>query len=79
MTTNATWAIVGFTFGGIFLLLALVSTLSKVTLVVFNPWLLRELRYRDQPRAFTTVVFLYWLLGAAGVAGDMAALAGLRL
>jgi hypothetical protein len=80
MIANATAVIVAFIFAAIFLLLALVSTVSKVTLVLFNPWLLRQLRYCDQPRTFTAVVFVYWLLGAVGLAAGIAALTGaLRL
>ena len=69
-------AAIGLVIGGIFLLLALVSTVSKVTLVVFNFWPLREIKYRDQPRTFTAIVFLYWLLGAVGVAVGITVLAG---
>lgn len=76
MTAHATTGIVALIFGAVFLLLALVSTFSKVTLVMFNPWLFRQLRYHDQPRAFTAIVFLYWLLGAVGIAVAIAVLTG---
>lgn len=76
MESNATAAVIGFVAGGVFLLAALLSTLSKVTLVLFNPWLLRQVRYQDQPRTFTAVVLLYWLLGVFGVAAAVATLAG---
>jgi hypothetical protein len=74
MNSSATAAVIGFVFGGIFLLLALFSTLSKVTLSLFNPWLFRRVSYHEQPRTFAAVVFLYWLLGAAGI---IVAIAGL--
>jgi hypothetical protein len=72
---HATVSIVGFIFGALFLLLALVSTVSKVTLVLFNPWLLRELRYRHQPRTFIAVVLIYWLLGALALVVGISTLA----
>jgi hypothetical protein len=73
--TSATTAVLGFVFGGIFLLFAVVSTVSKVTLVVFNPWLLRQVRYRDQPRAFIVIVSIYWVLGGVGISVAIAAIA----
>ena len=79
MNSNAA-AIIGLVIGGGFLVAALASTLSRVTLSVFNPWLLREVRYREHPRAFVALVLIYWLVGLAGVGTGMAALCGgLRL
>jgi hypothetical protein len=78
--THTTVAIIAFIFGGSFLLLALISTFAKVTFIVLNPWLLRELRCRDQPMAFAVTVFLYWLLGAGGTAiGIVMLIAGIAL
>jgi hypothetical protein len=76
MESNATASVIGFVAGGAFLLVALFSTLSKVTLVLFNPCLLRQVRYQDKPRTFTAVVLLYWLFGILGVAAAIASLAG---
>lgn len=67
MQNTSAMALVGLVFGAVFLVLAFVSTVSKVTLSVFNPWLGRQVRHRDQPRTFIAVVFLYWLIGAAAV------------
>jgi hypothetical protein len=67
MQNSSEMALVGLVFGAVFLVLALVSTISKVTLSAFNPWLGRQIRYRDHPRTFIAVVFLYWLMGAASV------------
>jgi hypothetical protein len=67
MQNNSAMALVGLVFGAVFLVLAFLSTVSKVTLSVFNPWLGRQIRYRDQPRTFIAVVFMYWLIGAAAV------------
>lgn len=74
MNWHPTAGIAGFVFGGLFLLLALYSTLSKVTFVILNPWLLRPLRHRDQPSVFIAVVILYWLLAGAGVLFGIAVL-----
>jgi len=60
-------ALVGVLFGVMLLVLAFVSTISKVTLSIFNPWLGRQIRFRNRPRTFVAVVFFYWLTGAAGV------------
>jgi hypothetical protein len=57
-----------------FLLVALFSTLSKATLVLFTPWLLRQVKYHDQPNTFRVVVFAYWLLGLGGIVAAFAAL-----
>lgn len=76
MDSNVTAAVIGFILGGIFLLVALFSTVSKVTLGLFNPWLLREVAYRDRPRTFPAVVCLYWFLGVSGVAIAIATIAG---
>ena len=79
MNTSAA-AIIGIVLGGGFLVAALASTLSRVTLSVFNPWLLREVRYREHPRAFVALVLFYWLFGLLGVGTSLAALCGgLRL
>ena len=67
--------LVGLILGGVFVLLALASTVSKVTLSVFNPWLGWQIRYSDRPRAFIALVLLYWLIGVAGVV--MAVVSGL--
>jgi hypothetical protein len=67
MRNDLAMAVIGLLFGAVFLVLALVSTISKVTLSVFNPWLGRQIRHRDEPRTFIAVVFVYWLLGAAAV------------
>ena len=67
MHNNSAMALVGLVLGGVFLLLAFVSTVSKVTLSVFNPWLGRQIRHRDHPRTFISVVFGCWLMGAAAV------------
>lgn len=77
MSWHPTVGIAGFVFGGPFLLLALYSTLSKVTVVIFNPWLLRPLRHRDQPKMFIAVVILYWLLASVGVFFGIAVLTSL--
>jgi hypothetical protein len=76
MNSSATAAIIGLILGGGFLIAALASTLSRVTLSVFNPWLLREVRYREHPRAFVALVLFYWLFGLAGVGTSIAALLG---
>jgi hypothetical protein len=79
MNSNAA-AIIGLVLGGGFLVAALASSLSRVTLSVFNPWLLREVRYSEHPRAFVALVLLYWLFGLSGVGTSIAALCGgLRL
>jgi hypothetical protein len=76
----STAGIIGLIMGGGFLLAALASTLSRVTLSVFNPWLLREVRYSEHPRAFVALVLFYWLFGLVGVGTGIAALfGGLRL
>jgi hypothetical protein len=67
MHSDSAMALVGLVFGAVFLVLAFASTVSKVTLSVFNPWLGRQIRHRDHPRTFIAVVFVYWLLGAAAV------------
>jgi hypothetical protein len=67
MQNNSGIVLVGLVFGAVFLVLAFLSTISKVTLIIFNPWLGRQIRYRDHPRTFIAVVFFYWLMGAAGV------------
>ena len=67
MHNDSAMALIGLVFGAVFLVLAFVSTISKVTLSVFNPGLGRQIRHRDHPRTFIAVVFVYWLLGAAAV------------
>ena len=80
MNSNATLAVIGLVFGAVFLVVALASTLSKVTLSVFNPWLLREVRHREHPGAFVALVLVYWALGLLGIVSGIAALSGgLRL
>jgi hypothetical protein len=80
MNSSATAAVIGLVLGAGFLVAALASTLSRVTLSVFNPWLLRQVRYREQPRAFVALVLFYWLFGLAGVGTGIAAMfGGLRL
>ena len=80
MTANSTAAIIGLVCGLGFLAVALASTLSRVTLSLFNPWLLRQVRRSEHPRAFLALVLFYWLIGLAGVGVGIAALAGgLRL
>jgi hypothetical protein len=76
MNGSATAAIVGLVLGGGFLAAALASTLSRVTLSVFNPWLLREVRHSEHPGAFVALVLLYWALGLAGVGSGIAGLVG---
>jgi len=76
MESSATASVIGFVAGGAFLLVALFSTSSKVTLVLLSPWLLRQVRYQDKPGTFTVVVLLYWFLGILGVAAAIASLAG---
>jgi hypothetical protein len=68
MQEKSAMALVGLVFGAVFLVLAIVSTVSKVTVNVFNPWLGHQIRHREYPRTFIAVVFLYWLLGVAAVA-----------
>jgi hypothetical protein len=68
--TSAT-ALIGLVVGGVFLVLAFIATVSKVTLSVFNPWLGRQIRHRDCPRTFIAVVFLYWLIGVAAEVGGI--------
>ena len=75
MNTSAA-AIIGIVLGGGFLVAALASTLSRVTLSVFNPWLLREVRYGERPKVFVALVLVYWLLGLLGVGSGIAALCG---
>ncbi len=73
-------AIIGIILGGGFVLAALASTLSRVTVSVFNPWLLHQVRYSEHPRAFVALVLFYWLFGLLGVGTGFAALCGgLRL
>lgn len=80
MTANATAAIIGLVLGLGLLAVALASTLSRVTLSLFNPWLLRQVRHSEHPRVFLALVLFYWLFGLAGVGVGIAALAGgLRL
>jgi len=74
--SSSSAAIIGLVLGGCFLLAALASTISKVTLSVFNPWLLREVRYGEHPRAFVALVLFYWLFGLAGVGTGIAAFCG---
>lgn len=66
MDGNATM-VIGFVLGAAFLLLALLSTISRITLSLFNPWLLRQVAYRDRPKTFVAVVCLYWFLGGSGL------------
>jgi type IV secretory pathway VirB2 component (pilin) len=75
MHNNSAMALVGLVFGAVFLVLAFASTVSKVTLSVFNPWLGRQIRHRDHPRTFITVVLIYWLFGAAAVVFAIVSLA----
>jgi hypothetical protein len=80
MNDSATAALIGLVLGGGFLAAALASTRSKVTLCVVNWWLLREVRYREHPRAFVALVLFYWLFGLLGVGTGIVALCGgLRL
>ena len=65
MQDNSAIALLSIVFGVVFLLVAVASTVSKVTLSLFNPWLGRQIRYRDHPRTFIAVVFFYWLFGTA--------------
>ena len=67
MQNNSGMVVLGLVFGAVFLLVANASTVSKVTLGLFNPWLGRQIRYRDHPRTFIAVVFFYWLIGVAAV------------
>jgi hypothetical protein len=67
MHDNLPMTLLGIVLGAVFLLVATASTISKVTLGPFNPWLGRQIRYRDHPRAFVAVVFVYWLFGAAAI------------
>ena len=67
MNQTSAMAVLGIVFGAVFLLVAIASTVSKVTLSLFNPWLGRQIRYRDHPRTFIAVVFFYWLFGAAAI------------
>ena len=67
MSDDSLMRLAGLVIGDLFLLLALASTISRVTLSVFIPWLGRQIRYRERPRAFIALVLLYWLLGAAAV------------
>jgi len=66
MNLGATAGIIGLVLGGGFLVAALASTLSRVTLSVFNPWVLHEVRYREHPKVFVGLVLFYWLFGLAG-------------
>ena len=80
VTADATAATTGLVFGLGFLAVALALTLSRVTLSMFNPWLLRQVRHSEHPRAFLALVLAYWVFGLAGVGLSIAALAGgLRL
>jgi amino acid transporter len=54
-------------FGAVFLLVAIASTFSKITLSLFNPRLGRQVRYRENPRTFIALVFSYWLIGIVAV------------
>lgn len=76
MEAKAIMTLFGFVMGGLFLLVALLSTRHKVTLVLFNPWLLRQVRYHDRPRTFAAIVLLYWLLGMLGVGAAVASCSG---
>ncbi|MCX6924762.1 MAG: hypothetical protein NT154_16340 [Verrucomicrobia bacterium] len=67
MHNDSAMTLIELAFGAVFLVLAFVSTLSKVTLSAFNPWLGRQIRHSDHPRTFIAVVFVYWLLGAAAL------------
>ncbi len=67
MKDNLAVALLGIVFGAVFLLVAIASTFSKVTLSLFNPWLGRQIRYREHPRTFIAVVFFYWLFGVAAI------------
>ncbi len=75
MHSDSATALIGLVIGAAILLLAFVSTISKVTLSVFNPWLGRQIRQRDHPRTFIAVVSVYWLLGAAAVVVAIVSLA----
>lgn len=75
MHSDSATALIGLVIGAAILLLAFVSTISKVTLSVFNPWLGRQIRQRDHPRTFIAMVFVYWLLGAAAVVVAIVSLA----
>jgi len=78
MHNGSSLALVGLVLGAVFLVLAFASTVSKVTLSVFNPWLGRRIRHRDHPRTFITVVLVYWLFGAATVVFAIVSLATRR-
>jgi len=67
MQDNSTMAFLGLVFGAVFLLVAIASTISKVTLSLFNPWLGRQVRYRENPRTFIALVSSYWLIGIVAV------------
>ena len=73
-------AIIGIVVGVGFMVVALASTLSRITISLFNPWLLREVRHAEHPKAFVALVLTYWLLGLLGVGSGIAGLCGgLRL
>jgi hypothetical protein len=67
-------AVLGLVFGVVFLLVAVASTVSKVTLWLLRPGLGREIRYSENPRMFIAVVFIYWLVGIAVVVGAIVSL-----
>ena len=67
MHSDSAMAPIGLILGAAILVLAFVSTVSRDTLSVFNPWLGRQIRHGDHPRTFITVVIVYWLLGAVAV------------
>jgi hypothetical protein len=56
-------------FSIVLIILALFSTLSKVTLVifVFGTQILREVRYENEPKLFKLLVLSYWFAGTLGV------------
>lgn len=78
MLNDTSMALVGLVVGALFLVLAFASTVSKVTLSVLNPWLGRQISYRDHPRTFITLVFAYGLIGVAAVVITIVSLASGR-
>ena len=72
MNENSAIAFLGVVVGIVFLLVALASTRSKVTMVLFNtPWFGREIKYTERPRTFIAIVFFYWLCGAVTIIVSM--------
>jgi hypothetical protein len=62
----------------VLIILALFSTVSKTTLIifVFGTQILREVRYENEPKLFRVLVLSYWFAGTLGVALTILAAVG---